>query len=539
MGLAVRTSYTMSVRARNDAGWGEWSEEQAITTTATVPTVPLMLKSSDITDISFTFAWTAPEVSQTKISKYEIKKDGELYTSSSCTLATIMGLAVDTSYALSVRALNDAGWSDWSEEFVTKTTATPPTPPMELKSTDVTDISFTLLWSQPKVSQTAISLYEIQKDGKLYTTSTCPVATFVDLAVATEYTMKIRAQNDAGWSEWSTAFRVTTTATPPTAPLELKPANITDITFTLNWTAPEVTQTPIHEYEIRRNGELYTTSSCDRATVMGLAVRTSYTMSVRARNDAGWGEWSEDKAIKTTATDPTVPLALEPSEITDTSFVLSWTAPKVSQTPIHEYEINMDGELYSVSSVEKATINGLGVGRCYTMSVRARNDAGWSKWSADEAVRTTATPPSVPFELSGDDVTDTTFTLLWKPPADSQTPVNEYEICKNGEFYATSACNNTPVRGTSWNALNANTAYTMKVRAKNNAGWGEWSADFDVTTTGTALATLRTAIYATPLTCLILSQQPHRRHHPPQRARMLQTRPSSSRGMRRSRARRP
>ena len=59
-------------------------------------------------------------------------------------------------------------------------------------------------------------------------------------------------------------------------------------------------ETPITEYEVQKDGETVTTISYTSVTVEDLDVRTTYKLRVRAKNGAGWGEWSQDMLVRTT-----------------------------------------------------------------------------------------------------------------------------------------------------------------------------------------------------------------------------------------------
>jgi hypothetical protein len=88
------------------------------------------------------------------------------------------------------------------------------------------------------------------------------------------------------------------------------------------------------------------------------------------------------------------------------------------------------------------------------------------------------TAPSVPTGLSSSNRGSTSFTLSWSASTDN-VGVTGYEVFRNGTSTGTTAVPSFSVTG-----LNANTTYSMTVRARDAAGnWSSQSAALSVTTT--------------------------------------------------------
>ena len=85
--------------------------------------------------------------------------------------------------------------------------------------------------------------------------------------------------------------------------------------------------------------------------------------------------------------------------------------------------------------------------------------------------------PSVPTGLASSGITQTGFTLTWAASTDN-TGVTGYEVFRNGTSIGTPASTSFNITG-----LTCNTAYSMKVRARDAAGnWSAQSTALNVTT---------------------------------------------------------
>lgn len=150
------------------------------------------------------------------------------------------------------------------------------------------------------------------------------------------------------------------------------------------WAAPlSVGSAPVTGYQIqvRPAGGSFTTAGTSTAspfTVTGLTNGRSYSVRVRALNDAGPGAWS---AIRTATpfTTPGRPRSVSVTPRTD-GLRVTWMAPASNGgSPITGYRVDVDPSDKScrVGPTERSCrINGLVTGRAYTVEVSARNAAG-------------------------------------------------------------------------------------------------------------------------------------------------------------------
>jgi len=215
------------------------------------------------------------------------------------------------------------------------------------------------------------------------------------------YTFKVRGINAidvAGpWSLPSNA--VTPHADPPGAPG--KPVAVPgNHHVTLSWTEPaDDGGALISSYEVHvadANGPVGAALTTTDTTldVTGLTNGRRYTFSVLAINEAGPGPLSPEVA-SVPRSKPGAPhmSGLEPR---NHGAMVRWTDPADDGgSPITSYRVQvLDADGRQVGSIRKAdalahrlVITGLQNGRSYTISVRARNDAGGSPWSSTMRVR--------------------------------------------------------------------------------------------------------------------------------------------------------
>ncbi|MFC2152330.1 M4 family metallopeptidase [Bacteroidota bacterium] len=165
---------------------------------------------------------------------------------------------------------------------------------------------------------------------------------------------------------------------------------------------------------------------------------------------------------------PTTPTNLASSNITETSFTLSWNA-STDNIGVTGYDVYQNGSLLGSVTGTSANITGLSASTTYAMTVKAKDAAGNISAASSTLNVTTATPadtqaPTAPSGLSSSNITETSFTLSWNASTDN-VGVTGYDVYRNGSLFGS-------VTGTSANVtgLTAATTYTMTVRAKDAAG---------------------------------------------------------------------
>ncbi len=165
---------------------------------------------------------------------------------------------------------------------------------------------------------------------------------------------------------------------------------------------------------------------------------------------------------------PSIPTGLAASNITQTSFTLSWAA-STDNVGVTGYDVYQGGALVTSVTGTSVNITGLTASTTYAYTVRAKDATGnVSVASTALSVTTLAevdtTAPSIPTGLAASNITQTSFTLSWAASTDN-VGVTGYDVYQGGALV-------TSVTGTSVNItdLTASTTYAYTVRAKDAAG---------------------------------------------------------------------
>ena len=472
-GLTASTTYAMTVRAKDAAGnISDASTALNVTTTAPVdtqaPGTPTGLAASNITGNSFTLSWTA-STDNVGVTGYDIYRNGTLVNSVTGVSCSLSGLTAGTVYTFTVRARDAAGnVSSLSTGLnVTMGDTHSPSVPSGLSASSITETGFTLSWTASS-DNVAVSGYDIYLNSVLINSVTGTSANISGLSASTTYSVAMRARDAAGnISSLSSSLNVTTIDThAPSAPSGLTTSSITETSFSLTWT-PSTDNVGVTGYDIYMNGKLISSVSSPTASITGLTLLTTYNMTVKAK-DASGNISSESSVLKVTTPDthaPSVPLFMTASNITETSFTLSWTA-STDNVGVTSYDIYSNGRFIVTVTGTSVNLSGLAASTTYTLTIRAKDEAGnISSPSTSLDIRTSDTHvPSAPADLKANSLTETNFTLTWSASSDN-VGVTGYKVLMNGTQM-------TSVTGTSAiiSGLTVNTTYNMTVEAMDAAG---------------------------------------------------------------------
>lgn len=201
--LVNGTDYSVFVRAVNDNGVGETSEEVE-GTPATVPTTPLITLLTPTND-GFNVVFNPPTTNGGQaINNYQYSVDnGTTWSTSSPTVTTspltIKGLEQGTLYRVRVRAVNEVGFG--ASSTATQGTTHTLSAPTNLEGS-VTGTTVTVTFEQPELkSAGAITDYEYTlNNGTTWVSASTATTTFtiIGLTNGTTYTVKVRAVNAGG-----------------------------------------------------------------------------------------------------------------------------------------------------------------------------------------------------------------------------------------------------------------------------------------------------------------------------------------------------
>ena len=191
---------------------------------------------------------------------------------------------------------------------------------------------------------------------------------------------------------------------------------------------------------------------------------------------------------------PGVPSLAARATAPDT-IVLGWTVPANNGASIQFFQIQWspDGsagswtDLHTSRSLTNTTYSDSGLEpltpRYY--QVRAFNSEGFGSWSRPATATTPAALPDPP-RLRAEADGESAISLYWDPPADDGgTAINAYELqvsTDGGTTYSFLISPSASVRSHTHGEMQPGTTRHYRLRARNSAGWGEFSAAVSATT---------------------------------------------------------
>ncbi|MGW0774003.1 fibronectin type III domain-containing protein [Streptomyces sp. NPDC002835] len=251
----------------------------------------------------------------------------------------------------------------------------------------------------------------------------------------------------------------------------------------------------VTSYEVYRAGTKVTSLPGTKRMVdiEGLAPRTAYSFTVRARDAAGNLSGPSASASVTTPSAtpddnraPTRPGRVEGRTDSGTSVTLTWR-PATDDTGVTSYDIYQeDSRIHSVPGTRTgARVTGLRPGTVYSFTVRARDAAENSSPDSNSVDLTTHSAPgddspnTAPTDLEAA-VRKGSIELRWTPP-ETGAPVKEHQLHLNGKPATTIVWGAQPPTGTATYTMTVTdepgTRYSIKLRAKLPDGtWGDFSA---------------------------------------------------------------
>ncbi len=501
--LPASSSYTMNdltngepvrfqVRARNTAGWGEWSPLSIAVTPDTEPQRPAA-PTVEFLDEALQVDWTAPANEGSAITGYILEIGGSSEppkTLGTTTSHTWTNLTNGTTYQFRVTAVNQSGNSDTSPWSA---------PEHPLREPDASgpvvaergDKFLDLTWPAPVNNGDPVTSYRIEMESQpgVFVPSTARTYRWANLPNGVTQRFRVQSKNrDADWSEpspWSNPVK------PCGVPRAAGNVSATrgDTTATVVWTAASDEGCAITSYTVTAVGTGLSQTSNGTGTshtFTGLTNGTSYTFAVVATNSEGNGAVSAASNAVIPAgpplrpSTPTVSPQLGIGEIT-----CSVAAPGNNGRPITRWDLSInDGAASNATLSTAADANTVGCIRSalapttdYHLKIRACNEIGCGPWSPNQSFRTWG-PPRTPSNFNGS-AGDGTVSASWSAVA-AEGPGLDYEVRAVGGSTQTATTTNT---SRTFNVANYQN-YTLSVRACNNLGCSDWASIGPVTPQG-------------------------------------------------------
>jgi len=197
--------------------------------------------------------------------------------------------------------------------------------------------------------------------------------------------------NGVSWFTFTTAINVSA-PTGATASNVGTNRNYGNAAALLNWTASSELGGPVAAYEVLSGGSVVATTSSTSATITGLNGGTSYSFTVRAKNNYGSSATSESSNSVTVTSVPDAPSAPTATANSNTSAFVQFTrvsndgGSAITNYVITAYQGSTQIASTTVSAsgyfAPQAEITGLTNGQSYTFKIKAQNANGFSAESS-------------------------------------------------------------------------------------------------------------------------------------------------------------
>jgi hypothetical protein len=375
--LSYGSSHTYTLVVTNNRG----SNTATSSATTKIVEPPTNLTVSAITSNSASVSWTA---SITAGATYSVTATGGTVNYSSGTSATITGLTSNTSYTVTVRAL-DSGYQSApaSQSFTTLVQKTITATITATSSADGTEA--TVVWSVTKDTGVTLSFVEaygpgIESGGTVTGTVIIP-----GLSPGGTYTWYVDALGFYGAEQLSDSDFVTLVMNQPVAGAPSAPQDFTAVatntgTVALTWNgSTSAGGFPPVTYYLAGPGTINTPVTTNNyATASGLSANTTYTWSIYARN-TNPSTPNTSATVYASATTPStnlgiatlVPNISASSNAAGTEATVSWSVVSYGASVYYpEADVSADGLSFSSNALsDLQTVTGLTPGSSYTFRI--------------------------------------------------------------------------------------------------------------------------------------------------------------------------
>ncbi len=397
----------------------------------------------------------------------------------------------DTIYYYRVRAMNNAGNSDYSNIVRATTLPRPPSAPYYLTLRAGSQTQMDLQWRNIE-NETG---FEVERgtaeDGpfsKIGDNEANDI-TYSDtgLTPATTYYYRVSAVNRGGKSGYC---RVESAATPPSAPVNLSAIAVSKSEIDLTWTDAGSESGYRVEANTRENGQFpYKTLDLPANVTTyrkeGLRTGRGYYFRVAILYDNGDTEYSNVvwRATHPNPPDPD-PSELSATTVSSTQIDLAWRGCRMETSYEIERGLSENGPFVKIqdNNMDDADYSdtGLTPDTAYYYRVCAVNLGGKTGYSNVANAITYISPPTAPAGLSATVISSSQIDLTWTDASDNEA---KFEIERRHAGPFANAADNTANDTTySDTGLTPSVTYHYRVRAVNQGGNSMYSSSVEATT---------------------------------------------------------
>lgn len=456
--LTPEIGYTYSVSAVNAAGIS-WSQCLTQKTKQVKPAAPIV--SVYGSSVSATLSWPAVEGA----SGYDVQADGTVYNVGHDTEYTQYGLAPGSSHNYRVRTRKDSSIGEWGQMISFRTIPDLPGIPANILI-NTTDKQIKVSWPS---AINAVS-YDVEIDGIVYSNIMALEYLYSvqeENPSGVEHKVRVRAVNSAGLGDWSEYYMAVLQSEggggPILGPLPAVPSVVCSVSgsaICISWNETEGASV----YQLEADNTVIYTGPNNSYEHTGLAENSLHQYRVAAGNLSGFSDWSNPVTAITNAAASNTPQNITYYRENDSLTTVTWT----SVNGASGYRIEVNGVLSeSIINDIKTSITTV-PGEQYNIRIASVILSGETElldWSDDITFRTPAMLPVAPVIDSISAASDM-VSLSWAAVTDA----TGYDIEADGKT--------TDIRNTlnyTITNLEPSTTHTVKLRAYNEAGKGDWS----------------------------------------------------------------
>jgi hypothetical protein len=312
--LNPATVYEFMVKAVNGAAPSDPSNVLSVTTPDEAPRAPSNVRAANVWALTIDLNWDDNSNNETEF-RVAISRDGGAtwdnagVAGANQTSLRVDGLNPATRYLFMVRAVNAAGYSDYSSVLDVTTPDEAPTSPNNLRAANVWARTIDLNWDDNSNNETEFRVAISRDGGATWDNADVVGANQTSLRVdglnpATRYLFMVRAVNAAGYSDYSNVLDVTTRDVAPAAPTNLRVDNVWARTIDLRWDDNSSNEAEFRVAISRDGGATWDNvavlgASVTAFRVEGLRPNTRYLFRVRASNAEGYSDYSNILDVRT------------------------------------------------------------------------------------------------------------------------------------------------------------------------------------------------------------------------------------------------
>jgi len=374
----------------------------------------------------------------------------------------------------------DVAGREASATVIVQTTGAPeqPAPP----GVDAESGQVIISWDTPAERGAEITGYTIRSNtGEVRTAGLVNSFLWNGLTNGTEYTFTVTAETAIGPSPESgpslpaTPDELPGTPGPPTVVFD-------DGELAVSWNAPENDGSAITGYELEIGGALSEVQAVPGTTYRwtGLTNGEAYTFRVRAVNAQGGGSFSAPSSPEIPAGPPGVVsgVVAQRGNLSG-SLVVDWATPAdTNGADIINYRIvpSIGSPVETGSDLTTYNWSNLTNGDAVSYRVQAQTKAGWGPLSAPSAAVVPCGAPLAPSTVSAERGDRQVSIAIGETP-DNGCLITGYVVTNNEGEVRNFSGSDAPFNAFLWTDLTNGTPYTFTVRAVNELGAGEISAE--------------------------------------------------------------